>query len=141
MTIIAVEPWLKRHLQATGAWNADGYSRRVTCRRCRCDQLILAGLDGDMCALPVDADPAPLDAFGEMLARLGGRSTYALRTRPYLRLTRREAYGIRYSPAGDPGSRFDVLAAHACGQQTNLPAVRSVHATKVAPPIPVDPPF
>jgi hypothetical protein len=55
--------------------------RSASLTRCRdCKAPILYGLDADMCALSVRADPTPLTPLGEALALIDGRATYSLVT-------------------------------------------------------------
>lgn len=106
--------WLRQHLDDLGVTNSDGIGRTVRHRHCpTCHANVLTGLDADRCALPVTADPTPLDAVGELLAVTTGRATLDLTLSP-LRLDHRDRWRIRSRrPAV-------VLAEHRCGQP--LPA-------------------
>jgi len=57
-----------------------GEAFRSAClQRCtKCRAPILYGLDADLCALSVKADPTPLTPLGEAIALLGGRRTFHL---------------------------------------------------------------
>jgi hypothetical protein len=74
----------------------------------------MAGLDGDVCAFMISADPQPLNSFGEALAILAGRSTVKLTRRGGRSLlTARDPWHITDR---SPIERGDVLAEHRCGQ-------------------------
>jgi len=81
--------------------------------RCHCGAPVVAGIDGDVCAFMIRADPQPLNALGEALAILSGLATLKL-TRPggRLLLTARDPWHI----SGRPWERADVIAEHRCGQ-------------------------
>lgn len=115
---------LRDHLIAIGAMTPDGTTRRAQPRLCRtCNAHVLTGLDADLAALSITADPTPLDQLGELTALASGRSTYTLEhDGPRLVLNYRDAGRIRHRPPG--GIRYDVLPAHACGRP--LPAVDRV---------------
>ena len=71
-----IAPWLQRHLEDTGAWNADGISARVKVRRHTCGRYVAVGLaDG---AWPTIADATPPPPFGAALAVRGGRRPFSL---------------------------------------------------------------
>lgn len=108
-----IPAWLQQHLEDRGLWDTDGVGRAARGRRCRtCREYVLVGLDSDRCAAPVAVDPDPLSAFGEAVARLGGRTTYSLRwLSGRLELDWRSHYDIRSEPR-----RLDVLQGHECGQ-------------------------
>jgi len=135
-----IAPWLKRHLEATGRWNADGISRRLRARRCRdCQTMVLAGLDADQCAFATFVDPAPISALGEALAVLADRHTYDLRrVGPQFELDHRCALNISKRPAD--GTR-DVHASHRCGASPlpDLPSAYDFAADRQETPH--EPPF
>lgn len=86
--------------------------RNAAARPCRtCRRTVLYGLDADVCALSVRADPVPITALGETVALLAGRATYHLAAAAGRRqLHYRDAWAIegeRKSP---------VVAEHRCGQ-------------------------
>lgn len=113
---MSVPQWLAQQLVSAGHWDVTGVGRSARGRRCRdCGEWVLAGLDGDRCAEAVHVDPTPLSALGEAVAQVGGRSTYALRREgPGFRLDHRHRWAIAANPAGTPGQRYDVVAAHVC---------------------------
>lgn len=113
---MSVPQWLAQQLINAGHWDINGIGRNARGRRCRdCGGWVLAGLDGDRCAEAVNVDPTPLSALGEAMALVGGRGTYALRREgPGFRIDRRHRWAIAGEPAGSPGQRYDVVAAHAC---------------------------
>lgn len=126
---MTIPRWLQTHLEACGRWDADGIRRAVSAAVCpTCKTRVLTGLDDDRCAGPATADPTPLDATGEALALLAGRSTYDLTRRgDRYELDLRDPIRIRHRPAGSPGA--DVVPAHRC-HAASLPAVASVHAPR-----------
>lgn len=123
--------WLARHLEDTGKLGPDRIGRAAKAHRCKdCGQLILTGLDDDMCAIVANADPIPLAPLGEALALIAGRRTYALHaTAGRLELVRRYDKQITGAPAGT--RPYDVLAQHTC-DAVNLPSLPSAHARPAA---------
>lgn len=113
---------LRDHLIATGAMTPNGTTRRAQPRRCRtCNAHVIIGLDANVCALAVLADPTPLDQLGEVLAIATARPTYTLEhDGARLVLNYRDPGRIRHRPAGG-GLRYDVVPAHVCGRP--LPAI------------------
>lgn len=96
--------WLRRHLQHN--------SRAATLRLCpRCKTPTITGLDSDIAALAVRCDPTPLNAIGEAIALLGGRTTYDLASGPGRKeLWPRNADHISVT------RRYPVLADHQCNR-------------------------
>lgn len=83
----------------------------------RCGAETLTARAGRVAALDVRADPRPLTALEEILARLSGRLTWHLVTaagpQPIQRITWRH-------PALTNGpSRWPVIADHECGEAAN----------------------
>jgi hypothetical protein len=111
-----IPTWLQQHLEAIGAWNADGVTRRATARRCRsCRAPTLAGLDHHAAALPVRCDPTPLNALGELQALMAGHSTYRLAWLiDHYELDYRSHFDIRAHPAGTD-KQSEVIREHKCG--------------------------
>lgn len=105
-----IPDWLRRQLEAAGRWDADGYARTVRSRVCpSCGTRVLAGLDGERCALPVVVDPVELDAVAEVRALLAGRDTYTLtREGAHPVLNHRDQFRLSGRRRGP------VYAAHAC---------------------------
>lgn len=111
--------------------------RNAALRPCRtCRRMVLYGLDADVCALSVTADPAPITALGETVALLAGRATYHLAAAAGRRqLHYRDAWAIegeRKSP---------VVAEHRCGQvldafasDEQIPAAAKKAAPSDSPP-------
>lgn len=85
--------------------------RRAVATACRCQAIVLIGLDGDTCAFTATADYRPLTRTGELLAVIDGRAVYELDHG--LRLHRRDRWSIK-----SPARR--VVAGHTCGSP--LPA-------------------
>jgi hypothetical protein len=113
-----MEPWLKAHLQKLGRWNTDGIGRRVSAGRCGgCGSVVLRGLDGDICAVPVAVDPAEVDAVGEYIALSNGRRTFDLvkwaskALRSYCLEPRRDAHIAKKR-------RYPVYAEHVCPKES-----------------------
>jgi hypothetical protein len=106
--------WLQGLLEAKGAWNSDGVSRRARATFCRkCGAVVLRGLDFEPAGAAVSVDPTPLDAFGEAMALLHDRRTYWLAWRgDRYEINPRWPEHIRGEPAGT--GRHDVLAEHRC---------------------------
>jgi hypothetical protein len=110
-----MDAWLKRHLVDNGHLTESGASRKAKPRRCRtCNAVVVIGLDADMCAFEVHADPVPLSQLGEALAVATGRRTvsFCQSAGAYL-LEQRWVEDIKARPAGT-GTREDVLAEHRC---------------------------
>jgi hypothetical protein len=126
-----IPDWLAKHLEDTGKLGPDRIGRAARAHHCKtCGQLILTGLDNDMCAGVADADPVPLAPLGEALAIIAGRNTYALRkTVDRLELQLRDSWQIAGDPAGT--TRYDVVAQHSC-DAVNLPTLPSVLAPPAA---------
>lgn len=137
---MSLPTWLKTKLQRDGLMDEDGLTRRARARRCKqCRAYLLAGLDGDICALPAYVDPTPLSALGEAAALILGRRTYALwYFGGRLELSPRDQFQIKGSPAGQPKNRFDVHVEHICGSGP-LPSAPSVHERFLAPAAVLDP--
>lgn len=107
-------------------------SRKAKPRRCRrCGRGVLSGLDGDVLAFDVDADPIALTPSGEVGALLAGRRTYALRTAGRPELDR------RLSP--HRSAEAVVVPEHDCGWTT--PTAWRAPAPRTAPAPPTTTPF
>lgn len=109
----------------------------------RCGAAVMVGDDADRMAARAQVDPVPLDARGELVALLQGRSTYTLRYGA-------QGYAIDYRAAvdiqgGPPGAYTDrdVVADHRCGMP--LPCAETSYLKNPAQPagnvLPLDPPF
>lgn len=110
---MTIPAWLQNHLEALGRWDTDGIRRAAAARLCRCGARILAALDDDVAALPVRADPAPLDAAGELAALMQGRATFRLQhNNGKWELDRRSVFDIQQQPAEET----HVLPEHKCGR-------------------------
>lgn len=101
---VMIPAWLQRTL-------GDTYRtvRLRTCPRCRAP--VLAGLDADICAFSVRADPTPINTLGEAVAALAGRRTFDLvgggsEKRLYIR----EEHNINGT------RRYPIFPEHRCGQ-------------------------
>jgi len=101
--------WLAEQVKAASVGKVGPRCARLG--RCpQCGAGVIVGLDGDVCASMVRADPVPLTPHGEALAALAGLATFRLtRTNGRFVLTAREAWHIRNR---SPFSRGDVLAEH-----------------------------
>lgn len=87
--------------------------RRSLFRKChRCKQVILVGLDADLCAFRTEADPTPLTARQEYACYLVGRRTYdAVVVARAVELTHRDAAMV----AAPEANHWAVVPAHQCG--------------------------
>lgn len=101
-------PGIEEKIQA-----AADHVRHSTCRRCGAP--ILCARAGRVAALDVRADPTPIGAIQEILARLDGRLTWYLVTPPaalgYQRIVWRHLL-VPATPALHP-----VIADHVCPPQ------------------------
>ncbi|MFH8619186.1 hypothetical protein ACH4E8_29550 [Streptomyces sp. NPDC017979] len=86
---------------------SSDHARNTTCSRCHAP--VLTARAGRVAALDVVADPTPIDATTEILARLDGRLTWHLTT---------TALGVRRIVWRNPGfaahSKHPVIADHVC---------------------------
>jgi hypothetical protein len=99
----------------TAQWLKDrqaDWARAANLRTCpACHTTVLAGLDADAAALPIRCDPTPLDALGEAVALLQGRTTYDLiETKTGRELYERSAHTIKKP------RRYQVFATHKCAE-------------------------
>lgn len=135
-----MKTWLKDHLIAAGHMTETGATRRARVRACTCGADIIVGLDGDRLAFEARVDPYPLSGFGEVLALLEGRYTWAAHAEAgrYV-LEPRDSHAISARPAGE--CREDVMRQHRC--HSPEPAGVTASAFKATPkPAPTDvPPF
>lgn len=102
--------WLKKHLEEkTGGFRAARWTR---CPKCHA--IILKGLDDDVAAWTVEADPTPITPRQEELCQWIGRQTYMVTMNPNrIELDRRTSYAIGKSCARP------VVPAHRCGKRSN----------------------
>lgn len=106
--------WLIANLTARGLHDPDGVRRAARLSRCsECGQRVLAGLDGDVAAMPVECEPHEIDLQGETLALLLGLRTYTLTRRIRAKglawnLDLRDRWAIAR------GRRTALLAQHRC---------------------------
>lgn len=107
---------LKALLIDKGVLAPGGIGRRASMGRCpHCGRLVYRGLDHDRVAGLAVVDVAPLDPFGELVARTAGLATYDLAWRGYrYEIDYRESEVIKTQP---PGSMCgtDVVTEHRCG--------------------------
>lgn len=115
MTPGGLPDWLVAHLSEVGQANPDGIRRAARYSRCgRCGRWVLRGLDGDVAAMPIVADPHEIDRHGEMVAILLGLRTFML-TRgksgkgSAWNLDARDEWEIA------AGQRTPLVAEHRCG--------------------------
>jgi hypothetical protein len=129
--------WLRRWLLATGRMDADGITRQLRGGHCpRCAQSLLQGLDGDVAALTIHADPLPLTRTGEAAYVLLSATTYRMRASlKGWTAHPRVAGEIRRQPAS---LTVRVLGEHCCGMR--WPA-GLYHPPPRAPRQPTAPPF
>lgn len=136
-----MDSWLLDHLIRAGHVTETGLARRARIRTCECGERVLAGLDAEVCAFEVHADPMPLTALGEALALIDGRRTFAVHHEGgrYV-LDWRDGHSITEAPAGTQ-PREDVLRGHRC--RTSPPTGSQVAPSsfvKSTPPLPADAP-
>lgn len=127
MTQTALFTHVEAHVQTPPTPAPDGYEwvekaggRSARYTRCfDCRRPVLSGLDEDLGAFQVTADPTPLTALGEALVLLDDRRTVAARRHAQtgLVLERRSRDRIaRHVPGtAQPWRAFDVLPTHQCG--------------------------
>lgn len=107
----AKDDWLKQLLEnKTGGFRAARWQRCPTC-----DQLTLHGMDADLCAGMVTADPTPLTPQQEHACFIADRPTYTLKPRgnTYELNDRRGPYLYGTRPPDHNGKT--VIPAHQCG--------------------------
>lgn len=95
-------------------------ARRQPCPRCHATTLV--GLNDNIAAFTIRADPRLLTRSDEVTALLSGRATLHLRSvagRPQLR--RRDHHQI----LGHPADTTDVVAEHLCGVPLGRPIPRT----------------
>lgn len=90
---------------------SSDHVRAGTCARCSAP--VIRARAGRVAALDVTADPTPLDAHGEILARLDGRLTWRITTTALgvERLLWRDPINVPHARAGP------VIADHRCPPQ------------------------
>ena len=110
--------WLADQLIADGVMDTARVTKTAKPRTChQCGTSILAAID-DIVAHRINLDPAPINALGEAIAILTGRTTYGIF---YGEPTQRDSAEITYRPA----NVRPIYAAHHCH----------------APPLPPQPEF
>lgn len=105
------DDWLKQLLEdKTGGFRAARWERCTTCK-----ELTLHGMDADMCAGMVTADPTPLSELQELACIIVGRPTFTLKARgtSYELNDRRDAH--KYGPRPPTHNGRVVIPAHQCG--------------------------
>lgn len=121
--------WLRKELETrTGGFRHASWNR---CPRCRA--IILEGLDDDIAAFTVQADPTPINIDQENICHTIGRHTYTATIGKNIELNHRTTYA-----AGRP-SRHPIVPAHRCGARfagfllPQLPTERQAHHDRPAP--------
>jgi hypothetical protein len=134
---VTLPAWLIAHLDATGRANPDGVTRAARAASCpRCHAATLAGLDGDLAAMPARVNDYEIDETGEFLALAQGIPTYSLTLRGGVwHIDGRSLADVR------AGRCAPLFAAHRCGM--DLPNAREPMLTRQRShaPTPIDPPF
>jgi hypothetical protein len=132
----------RKHYRAAGALGPGPISRRARVVKCpSCKAWVFRGLESDWCAWGATVDVQPLDAMGELVALLGGLSTYSLAFMGgHYEINNRTELHIASRP---PGSRVneDVVTAHRCGVSIASAVVSTLPRGRVAKPTPKNPPF
>ena len=132
--------WLVASLSARGLHDAEGVRRAARLTRCdECRRPVLAGLDGDLAAMPVQCEPHEIDVQGETLALILGLRTYTL-----TRKIRAKGLGwnldLRDRWAIESGQRTALLAQHRC--DVAIPPTQRPFLSRSGGPITGDhPPF
>jgi hypothetical protein len=106
--------WLVGHLSAIGRHDSDGVRRAARFSRCDdCGRKVLAGLDGDVAAMPVVCEPYEVDLNGEALAMVLGLHTYTLTRRAG---SKSQAWNLDYRDrwAIEKGQRTALVVQHRC---------------------------
>lgn len=105
------DEWLKQLLEAkTGGFRAARWQRCPGC-----DQLTLHGMDADLCAGMVTADPTPLSEHQELACIITGRPTFTLKPRgTSYELSDRDG-AHKYGPRPPNHSGKTIIPAHLCG--------------------------
>jgi hypothetical protein len=109
----AQDEWLKQLLETkTGGFRAAHWER---CRNC--DQLTLHGMDADIAAGMVTADPTPLSPLQELACIIVSRETYTLSPKKdsgAYELSDRQA-AHRWGPRPPNHNGRLIVPAHQCG--------------------------
>lgn len=132
--------WLIASLSERGLHDADGVRRHARMTHCdECHRPVLAGLDDDVAAMPVQCEPHEIDLHGETLALLLGLRTYTLTRR-----IRSKGLGwnldLRDRWAITKGQRTALLAQHRCdvamppAKKKFLPRAQQVVTANDQPP-------
>lgn len=101
-------PWLLAQIETK-----TGGLRGARWHRCKtCQELILRGLDADLCAVIVDVDPTPLTPQQELWCALQGRRTYEL-----AQLGRKVTIWARCPYAIARPADYKIGPAHQCGMR------------------------
>lgn len=120
-------------LEATTGLNfTDGNGRNVKREKCpHCGARILTGLDGNVGAILVHADPTPLSNAQELACTLTGRPTFFLDRRGKgAALERRQHWHIGPHPA----AKNTIVPAHLCGARFPDPPPKTYITDPDAPP-------
>lgn len=106
-----MDDWLKQQLETkTGGFRAAHWKRCTDC-----GELTLHGMDADLCAGMVTADPTPLSPQQEHACMITGRPTYTLKPRgnSYELNDRSGAY--LYGTRPPDGRGKTIVPEHLCG--------------------------
>lgn len=106
-----MDDWLKQQLETkTGGFRAARWGRCPNC-----SELTLHGMDADLCAGMVTADPTPLTPQQEHACMIFGRPTYTLKPRgnSHELNDRTGAYHYGSRPPDQHGKT--IIPAHQCG--------------------------
>lgn len=116
--VTLIPQWLERHLTELGRWNTDGVARGISTRQCkRCGDMVMRGLDADICAMPTTVDFIEVDQVGEIIVLAQGRWTYSVNR--FLKSNGLMGWQLntRYRRAW-PKYRVAVVPSHLCGSVT-----------------------
>jgi hypothetical protein len=126
-----IPQWLEKYLTDLGRWNSDGISRSIVTRRCHCGEIVMRGLDADICGLPTTADFIEVDQLGEIIVLAQGRWTFTLDH--FYKSNRQAGWQLnsRYMRRW-PVGRVVVVPSHLCGSVTPArrdPVMLNEHST------------
>lgn len=108
-----------------------GEAFRSAClQRCtKCQAPVLYGLDADICALSVKADPTPITPLGEAIALLDGRRTFTLTDiAGRIEITTRDHWAI----GGE--SKHPVIPEHKCNSKLDAHMQPTARRTRYVVP-------
>ena len=126
MTAKTMPTWLADQLIADGVMNQARITRTAKPRTCpHCHAPVLAAID-DIVAHRINLDPIPVNALGEAVAILTGRTTYGIF---YGEPVQRDSTEIAYRPA----DIRPIYATHHCHAPPLPPETKFIALTRPTP--------